>query len=50
VQHMSIDGVETFVEVGAGTVLTGLVKRIAPNARLINVGDAAGVVAYTKGS
>jgi [acyl-carrier-protein] S-malonyltransferase len=33
------EGVDTFVEVGAGNVLSGLLKRIAPNARLFNVGD-----------
>ena len=36
-------GVETFVEVGPGTVLTGLIKRIAPAARTANVGDAQGI-------
>jgi [acyl-carrier-protein] S-malonyltransferase len=33
------EGVDTFVEVGAGNVLSGLLKRIAPGARLFNVGD-----------
>jgi [acyl-carrier-protein] S-malonyltransferase len=33
------EGVDTFVEVGAGTVLTGLLKKVAPQARLFNVGD-----------
>lgn len=34
-------GVTTFVEVGPGTVLTGLVKRIAPDAATYNVHDPA---------
>jgi [acyl-carrier-protein] S-malonyltransferase len=32
-------GVDTFVEVGAGTVLSGLLKKIAPGARVLNVQD-----------
>ncbi|HXF91502.1 MAG TPA: ACP S-malonyltransferase [Nitrospiraceae bacterium] len=32
-------GVTTFVEVGPGTVLTGLIKRILPNAMTLNVND-----------
>jgi [acyl-carrier-protein] S-malonyltransferase len=32
-------GVKTFVEVGPGTVLTGLIKRIVPDAILLNIHD-----------
>ena len=32
-------GVTTFVEVGPGTVLTGLIRRILPDAKLLNVND-----------
>jgi len=32
-------GVTTFIEVGPGTVLTGLIKRIVPEATLLNVSD-----------
>lgn len=32
-------GVTTFIEVGPGTVLTGLIKRIVPDARVLNVND-----------
>ncbi|MGQ0666157.1 MAG: ACP S-malonyltransferase [Nitrospiraceae bacterium] len=32
-------GVTTFIEVGPGTVLTGLIKRIVPDATLLNVND-----------
>jgi [acyl-carrier-protein] S-malonyltransferase len=41
VQRMSAAGVDTFVEIGPGSVLTGLIKRIAPDARLANVSDLA---------
>lgn len=34
-------GVDTFVEVGPGTVLSGLVKKIARGARVLNVEDPA---------
>ncbi|MEC4891363.1 MAG: ACP S-malonyltransferase [Nitrospira sp.] len=32
-------GVTTFIEVGPGTVLTGLIKRIVPEAKVLNVND-----------
>ena len=39
VHTMGKMGVTTFVEVGPGTVLTGLIKRILPGATLFNVHD-----------
>jgi [acyl-carrier-protein] S-malonyltransferase len=39
VQTMARLGVTTFVEIGPGTVLTGLVKRIVPGAATFNVHD-----------
>lgn len=39
VRTMGAMGVTTFVEVGPGAVLTGLIKRILPEARLMNVND-----------
>jgi [acyl-carrier-protein] S-malonyltransferase len=41
VRQMAAMGVTTFVEVGPGTVLTGLIKRIVPDATTFNVQDPA---------
>ncbi|MBL8074299.1 MAG: ACP S-malonyltransferase [Nitrospira sp.] len=39
VRAMGKMGVMTFVEVGPGTVLTGLIRRILPDANVLNVND-----------
>lgn len=43
VHTMAAAGVDTIVEIGAGVVLTGLIKRIEPSMRLINVSDLADI-------
>ncbi|MBI4328273.1 MAG: ACP S-malonyltransferase [Chloroflexi bacterium] len=45
VRYMAAQGVKTFVEIGPGSVLTGLVKRIVPEAEAINVSKAEGLAA-----
>ena len=41
VLRMVKEGATTFVEVGPGKVLSGLIRRIAPDARVLNVEDQA---------
>jgi len=43
VEEMLNNSIDTFVEVGPGKVLAGLVKKIAPQAHIYNVSDLAGV-------
>lgn len=44
VEAMRERGVETFVEVGPGTALAGMIRKIAREAKVLNVQDAAGVL------
>ncbi|TKB59787.1 MAG: ACP S-malonyltransferase [Nitrospira sp.] len=48
VQTMGRMGVTTFVEIGPGTVLTGLIRRILPDATLLNVNDPKSLDATLK--
>jgi len=43
VEYMIGDGVATFVEIGPGRVLAGLIKRIDRDVNIVNVGDAEAV-------
>ncbi|GJD35950.1 ACP S-malonyltransferase [Methylobacterium aerolatum] len=47
VAAMAEAGVTQFTELGAGKVLAGLVKRIAPGAQAVSVGAPADVAAFT---
>jgi [acyl-carrier-protein] S-malonyltransferase len=43
VEYMLGDGVSSFIELGPGRVLAGLIKRIDRDVNIINIGDAEAV-------
>lgn len=43
IQRILDSGAEAFVELGSGSVLAGMIKRIAPEAEVVSVGDKAGM-------
>jgi [acyl-carrier-protein] S-malonyltransferase len=43
VRRLADQGVDTFIEVGPGTVLSGLIKRTVQGVRVLSAGDAKGV-------
>lgn len=43
VEHMAGAGVDTFIELGPGQVLTGLIRRTVPEARLLNIDSMVGI-------
>ena len=50
VEKMVSRGVQRFIEIGPGSVLTGLVRRIDKNAALININDTAALDAFLHGA
>ena len=52
IKNMISDGVDTFIEVGAGKVLSGLIKKISKDVKVFHVeneADLREVTAYVKG-
>jgi len=45
VEYMTRQGVTTYIEIGPGTVLSGLIKRISPDAQTINISGVEDIAA-----
>ena len=43
IEYMINEGVSTFIEIGPGRVLAGLIKRIDKSAQTVNIGDAQAI-------
>ncbi len=50
IQYMRAHGVERFLEIGPKDVLAGLVRRIAPEAKAVSLGDAITIRALREGA
>lgn len=49
IQQMETDGFDTFIEVGAGKTLSGLVRKILPEAAVYNISDSASLATTVAG-
>ena len=45
IRRLAAEGFTRFIELGPGTALTGFMKRIAPEARILNVADSSSLAA-----
>ena len=50
IDHMVGAGITEFVEIGPGKVLSGMVKRITRDIKVLNVGDVPTVASYAQAS
>jgi len=48
IENMTSDGISTFIEVGAGKTLCGLIRKISPQVRALNVENRSDLEAVTR--
>ncbi len=48
IEYMINDGISTFIEIGPGKVLSGLIKRINRDVNTLNIGDTESIKSLTK--
>ena len=46
IEYMVNNGVSTFIEIGPGKVLSGLIGRINKNVRILSIGDVQAIKDY----